>query len=98
MAWATIDTKWLAFLVAAVGIQIVTLLSGGTVIMALASHFCACNLGVALKPKRAVTDPLMEFWLALSPASANDSVAGIRAFVVETLLIQGAVIIHLTLI
>ena len=98
MAGATIDTKWLAFLATAVGVQIITLLSGGTVIMALASNLRACNLGVALKPKRAVTDPLMELWLALSPASANDSVAGIRAFVVETLLIQGAVIIHLTLV
>ena len=66
--------------------------------MGLASHLCACNLGVSLQAERAVADALVELGLALGSAATNDTVARVRALVVEALFGQGTIVIDLTFI
>ena len=51
-----------------------------------------------MQAERAVADALVELGLALGSAATNDTVARVRALVVEALFGQGTIVIDLTFI
>lgn len=88
------STEWHAFFSTTTRCSKITFLSWRTIIVRLTTHFLTTYHRVSLKTGWAETDCFMPLWPTFSPATTDETITRIRAFLVVTSLVKWAIVIN----